>query len=80
VAPGDRYERASYCVLAGESVAHALADPTCNRAAAAEDSEDNARGYPEADAARTANPPRDPCPQPWCAFSLLRLRLTRLDR
>jgi hypothetical protein len=80
VAPGDRYERASYCVLAGESVARALADPACNRTAAAEDSEDSARGYPEGDGGRAGDPPHDPCPQPWCAFSLLRLRLTRLGR
>jgi hypothetical protein len=80
VSPGDRYERASYCVLAGESVAQALADPTCNRTAAAEDSEDSARGYPEADAVRAGDPPPDPCPQPWCSFSLLRLRLTGLGR
>ena len=80
VAPGDRYERASYCVLAGDSVAQALADPACNRTAAAEDSEDSARGYPEADGVRAGDPPRDPCPQPWCAFSLLRLRLTGLGR
>ncbi len=90
VSPGDRYVRASYCVLSGESIARTLADPACNRVAAAEDSEDSARGYPEADAA-TAVPARDPvdaravadrvlgaCPQPWCSFSLVRLRLTEL--
>jgi hypothetical protein len=86
VAPGDRYERASYCVLAGESVARALSDPACNRKAAAEDSQDSARGYPEPDAdpvvdprsARGVEAVPDPCPQPWCAFSLVRLRLTEL--
>jgi hypothetical protein len=86
VAPGDRYERASYCVLAGESVTRALADPACNRRAAAEDSQDSARGYPEPDAgpvaARTSKRATDPapaaCPQPWCAFSLVRLRVTEL--
>ncbi len=98
VSPGDRYERASYCVLSGESIARTLADPACNRVAAAEDSEDSARGYPEPDAGgpstdttaedvKAAAPPgsrpgADPalaaCPQPWCSFSLLRLRLTEL--
>jgi hypothetical protein len=79
VAPGDRYVRASYCVLAGESVARALADPMCNRTIAADDSEDTARG-PEERGGRAADSMADPCPQPWCAFSLLRLRLTRLGR
>jgi hypothetical protein len=95
VSPGDRYERASYCVLSGESVARALADPTCNRRAGAEDSQDAARGYPEPDAgpaspatgAAAAVDVNDPtgqpaalggCPQPWCSFSLVRLRLTRV--
>jgi hypothetical protein len=95
VSPGDRYERASYCVLAGESVARALADPACNRRVAAEDSEDSARGYPEPDAgpgaraasglpvtaagaSPTADAALDACPQPWCGFSLVRLRLTEL--
>jgi hypothetical protein len=88
IAPGDRYERASYCVLSGESVAHALADPTCNQVAAAEDSQDSARGYPEPDAVpagehdpatTTADTTgSDACPQPWCAFSLVRLRLTEM--
>jgi hypothetical protein len=41
VSPGDRYERASYCVLAGESVARALSDPTCNSKVGAEDSQDS---------------------------------------
>lgn len=50
LSPGDRYERASYCVLSGESVARAIADPACDRAAAAEDSQDRARGYPEREA------------------------------
>jgi hypothetical protein len=98
VSPGDRYERASYCVLSGESVAQTLADPACNRVAAAEDSEDSARGYPEHDAGPPAggsstedvkalgpagsraapDAPRPACPQPWCSFSLVRLRLTEL--
>jgi len=92
VSPGDRYVRASYCVLTGESVSRALADPTCNRRVAAEDSQDSARGYPEPDAGPGAAatpklPGGDPgaagtqlgaCPQPWCAFSLVRLRLTEL--
>lgn len=98
VSPGDRYVRASYCVLSGESVARTLADPICNQVAAAEDSQDSARGYPEPDAqgpgtgraqvVDTSNPAlaaqgkiatADACPQPWCAFSLLRLRLTELE-
>jgi hypothetical protein len=92
LSPGDRYERASYCVLSGESVAQALADPACNRVAAAEDSRDGARepdpvGAPtaldvkaaETTAAKPApNPALAPCPQPWCGFSLMRLRLAGL--
>jgi len=98
VAPGDRYPRASYCVLSGESVVRALADPACNRVAAAEDSQDSARSYPEPDAgapaasssalaakarsaqgaASRAAPALQACPQPWCSFSLVRLRLTEL--
>jgi hypothetical protein len=94
LAPGDRYERASYCVLSGESVARTLADPTCNRVAAAEDSEDSARTYPEREPGTQprgssaldvqARDPTDPgaalaaCPQPWCGFSLVRLRLAEL--
>ena len=98
VSPGDEYERASYCVLSGESVARAIADPNCNRTGAAEDGQDAARGYPEADSAPDPHPAggvvldaRDPavspaagdpplgaCPQPWCSFSLMRLRLTQL--
>jgi hypothetical protein len=99
VTSGDHYERASYCVLSGESIARTLADPACNRVAAAEDSEDSARGYPETDAdgpatgstaedvkagapagpRAAADPPLQACPQPWCSFSLVRLRLTELD-
>ncbi|MBV9606284.1 MAG: hypothetical protein JO027_14305 [Solirubrobacterales bacterium] len=92
VAPGDRYERASYCVLSGDSVAQALADPDCDSVAGAEDSEDSARGYPEADGAPASATPVDvqgrgsagastamtACPQPWCSFSLVRLRLSEL--
>jgi hypothetical protein len=98
LSPGDRYERASYCVLSGETVARALADRACNRAAAAEDSQDAARGYPEPDAApgratggtaaaatldvgaegRAGASTLSACPQPWCSFSLLRLRLGRV--
>jgi hypothetical protein len=97
VAPGDLSERASYCVLSGESVAGALADPRCNQVPAAEDSQDSARGYPEPDARVPARASQaqevaahDPararegaagfgaCPQPWCAFSLVRLRLAQL--
>jgi hypothetical protein len=90
ISPGDRYERVSYCVLSGESASRALADPSCNGRPAAEDSQDSARGYPEPDAGRNAQTaqgklveapgPTLPqlCPQPWCGFSLLRLRLTEL--
>jgi len=78
VSPGDEYERASYCVLAGESVARAIADADCNRIAAAEDGQDAARGYPEHDGDPTGEPAPAQCPQPWCGFSLLRLRLTQL--
>lgn len=88
LSPGNRYERASYCVLTGETVARALADPACNRRVAAEDSQDSARGYPEPDAGGAARPPQLPvsalatesvaCPQPWCGFSLVRLRLAEL--
>jgi len=89
VSQGDRYERASYCVLAGESVARALSDPTCNSKAGAEDSQGSVHGYPEPDAGATAastagstagstDPAPEPCPQPWCSFSLVRLQLTGL--
>jgi hypothetical protein len=93
VSPGDAYERASYCVLSGESVARALNDPACNRVTAAEATEDIRRDYPktqdsaialdvkgrEPSAARPVVPPApSPCPQPWCSFSLIRLRLTEL--
>ena len=92
VSPGDRYERASYCVLSGESVARALSDPACNRVVAAEATEDTARHYPAQRAvggSTAIDVPRDApagrhhptrvaaCPQPWCSFSLVRLRLTR---
>jgi hypothetical protein len=82
VSPGDAYERASYCVLSGESVARAVADPNCNRVVAAEATEDVARRYPAAEdvtaraGARRASALA--CPQPWCSFSLIRLRLTEL--
>jgi hypothetical protein len=82
VSPGDVSERASYCVLSGESVARTLGDPRCNQVAAAEDSQDSARVYPEPDAGghgveagRHSDPASDACPQPWCGFSLVRLRL-----
>jgi hypothetical protein len=79
IAPGDRYERISYCVLSGESMSAALADPDCNRPAAAEDAEDSAAGYPEPDAvaARRVEALAG-CPEPWCTFSLVRLRLSEL--
>lgn len=78
VAPGDWAVRASYCVLAGESVARALADSECNSQAAAEDSEDTVAGYPEPNARSVSreDPVTDACPQPWCSFSLVRLRLS----
>jgi hypothetical protein len=82
VAPGDRHVRASYCVLAGESVARALHDSACDSRSAAEDSEDSVRGYPEPDAeahaTRAGDPAIDACPQPWCGFSLVRLRLSEV--
>jgi hypothetical protein len=97
VSPGDAYERASYCVLSGESVAQAMADPTCNRVAAAEATQDISRHYPDPEVDPTDGSTavdvkaREPstarpvlpaafaaCPQPWCSFSLMRLRLTEL--
>jgi hypothetical protein len=78
VSPGDRYERVSYCVLSGETVARAISDPRCNRVAAAEDGQDAARQYPERDGDPSGAPVPATCPQPWCGFSLLRLRLTQL--
>lgn len=79
VAPGDAYARASYCVLSGESVARALADPECNRTAGAEDAQDGARSYPEPDGGRDpTRPALGACAQPWCGFDLLRLRITEL--
>jgi hypothetical protein len=80
VSPGDRYERASYCVLSGESVARTLADPQCNSRAGAEDSQDSVAGYPEPDArlAGARDPAPAACPEPWCTFSLVRLRLSDL--
>jgi hypothetical protein len=95
VSPGDAYERASYCVLSGESVAEALADRTCNRVVAAEATENPDRAYRDKGAdvptgstavdvkarepttAQSA-PALAACPQPWCSFSLIRLRLTEL--
>jgi hypothetical protein len=87
VSPGDAYERASYCVLSGESVAQALADPACNRVAAAEATEAITRRYADAgstpvDVKASGRPAAPPaiaaCPQPWCSFNLIRLRLTEL--
>jgi hypothetical protein len=79
ISPGDRYERASYCVLSGESVAQTLADSACNSKAGAEDWQDAAGGYPEPDAPPpAADPGPDACPEPWCSFSLVRLRLSEL--
>jgi hypothetical protein len=79
VSPGDAYERASYCVLSGESVARAVADPACNRIAAAEATEDVTRRYADSvDVKASASPTLAACPQPWCSFSLIRLRLTEL--
>jgi hypothetical protein len=80
-------------VLAGDSVAQALADPACSQIAGAADSQDAARGYPEPAAASTslvvpsggaggaravADRAVGACPQPWCAFSLVRFRLSEL--
>ena len=79
VSPGDRYERASYCVLSGESIARAISDPECNRVVGAEATEAVSRTYPPAQAdAAASDPPPPTCPQPWCGFSLLRLRLTHV--
>ena len=79
VSPGDAYERASYCVLSGESVAQALNDPACNRVVAAEATEAVTRRYADAvDVKSSASPTIAACPQPWCSFSLIRLRLTEL--
>ncbi len=79
ISPGDRYERASYCVLSGESVADALGDPSCNSKAGAEASEASVFGSTQANNAATAGKPLvNGCPQPWCSFSLLRLRLSEL--
>ncbi len=78
ISPGDAYERTSYCVLSGESVARAISDPWCNRVAGAEATEDVARAYPKSDGDPSGDPAPPTCPQPWCGFSLLRLRLTQL--
>ena len=81
VSPGDAYERASYCVLSGESVARAVADPDCDLRAAAEDAQDSARTYPEPDGGGQRRPAAlGTCPQPWCGFSLVRLRLAQVGR
>jgi hypothetical protein len=77
VSPGDRYERASYCVLSGESITRAISDPDCDRVVAAEASEAVTRKYPPAAANPDADSSPATCPQPWCGFSLLRLRLTQ---
>jgi hypothetical protein len=81
VSPGDRYARASYCVLTGESVADTLGDPSCNSKAGAEASEASVFRSSEsnvAPAATAGKPVVNACPQPWCSFSLLRLRLTEV--
>ncbi|HKO27111.1 MAG TPA: hypothetical protein VJU80_06605 [Solirubrobacteraceae bacterium] len=89
VSPGDAYVRASYCVLSGESVARAVADPACNRVAGAEAAEAVTRRYQapadgsspvevKASARAAPSPATAACPQPWCSFSLIRLRLTML--
>lgn len=79
VSPGDRYERASYCVLSGEGLARAISDPECNRVVGAEATEAVSRKYLRAEADASAGDPSSAtCPQPWCSFSLLRLRLTQL--
>jgi hypothetical protein len=83
VAPGDRSLRESYCVLSGESVARAVVDPECNRVAAAEATEAITRRYADAvdvkASARSAPAPAlAACPEPWCSFNLIRLRLTGL--
>lgn len=103
VAPGDAHERASFCVLTGETVAEATADPQCNDVAAARDSEDSVWAYPEptaavaplqtaasapAQAATTSADPAPPlsspsaaaisCPQPWCTFRMMLVRLPQL--
>jgi hypothetical protein len=91
VSPGDVYERASFCVLTGDSVAQAMADPACNRVAGAQASETTEGGRAGALAAVDVKaresgtggpgipPPIAACPQPWCSFSLIRLRLTGLS-
>jgi hypothetical protein len=62
-------------------VADALGDPSCNSKAGAEASEAGvfssspANDAPEVIAGK---PVVNACPQPWCSFSLLRLRLTEL--
>ena len=75
VSPGDRYERASYCVLSGESVARAISDRDCNQIVGAEPTEAVERHYSRLPG---GDPSRATCPQPWCGFSLLRLRLTQI--
>jgi hypothetical protein len=83
IAPGDQYERTSYCVLSGESVARAVADPACDSKAGAVASQDSVFGSHEPAAGTPgAGPPGDPardaCPEPWCSFSLVQLRLSEL--
>ena len=79
VSPGDRYERASYCVLSGESVARAISDRGCNQIVGAEPTEAVERRYSRHLAGSSGGDPAPAtCPQPWCGFSLIRLRLTRL--
>ncbi|HTU84686.1 MAG TPA: hypothetical protein VMF57_03870 [Solirubrobacteraceae bacterium] len=80
VSPGDSYTRASYCVLSGESVAATLTDPGCDSKAGAEASEDSLFHHPEPNVAVPIkkDPAGGACPQPWCTFSLVRLRLAEL--
>ena len=80
VAPGDRNERASYCVLAGESVARVLTDPGCDSKAGAVASQASLPGdpVPATEPPSSSNPAADACPQPWCGFSLVRLRLSEV--
>jgi hypothetical protein len=79
VSPGDRYERASYCVLSGETIARAVSNRECNRVVGAEATEAVTRKYPKVSGDPSSGDPSPPtCPQPWCGFSLLRLRLSQV--
>jgi hypothetical protein len=70
-----------------------VADPACNRVAGAEATQDVTRRYPDAADESTAVDVKAAgpsavrpvlrtaiaaCPEPWCSFSLIRLRLTGL--